>query len=321
MNKYLGYVFIVIALIFGSLKPIFIKHGFNDMTIPSLSMMGLLAVMTGILSIIINRPKLPIDGKNLGSLLLLGFLMLCYTLANITALKYSNIITVTAIVALTPLVTGIHQAFRVGKKLSKYFYLGFLIAFSGVLLVIDLTDINKLSLSTIGIAFSFLTVITADIYRIKVQEISRKLTTISSGEISCYMLIICGFMSLIFLPIDFKNVIKQSNLTFWIVLFLSSICWIYANKFFVKSIKMIGATSVSMVCISQPAIVMGLATIILAEQIHAQKVLGVCILILGVLISEITNVYKQKKLNINNLKPKKNISSKIKEDEREIVYK
>ncbi len=315
MDKCLGYVFLVIALILESLKPIFIKYGFNDFSISSLSMMGILAVMTGILSFVINRPKLPIEGKDFGSLLLLSFLMLCYTLANVIALKYLNIIKVTAIIALTPLVITIHQAFRIDKKLSKYFYLGFLIAFSGVLLVINLTDINKLSLNYIGVMFSFLTVITAYIYRIKVEEIFKKLKNISSGKLSCYMLIICGFMCLIFLPIDFKNVIKQSSLTFWTVLFSSSICWIYANKFFVKSIKMIGATYGSMLWILQPAIVMGLAPVILKEQIYSQQVLGISILILGILISEITNIYKQK-----NLKPQKHLSSKIKKENEKILF-
>ncbi len=309
MNKYLGYVFVVIALIFGSLKPVFITHGFNNLEIPSLSMMGLLGVMTGILTFFINRPQLPIDGKYLGSLLLLGFLLLGFTLATVTALKYCNIITVAAILALTPLVTEIYQAFRVSKKLSKYFYLGFWMAFCGVLIFMYLTN------NIIGIVYSSLAVITGGIYKIKLEEVSKKLKTVSSDEISTYMLIVCGFMSLILLPIDFKKLVIQSNLTFWTMLFLSSICWIYANKFFVQSVKMIGANYVSILSICKPIMVMGLAIIILEEKIQAGQAAGVCILILGVLISEITRIYEEK----NNLKPKRCLSSKI-EEERDIFY-
>ena len=293
MIQYQGYLIIIIALVIGSIKPVLMTFGLNNISIPTITMLIMIFILSAAISYFYVRPR-PLEKREIKPVLTSGVLLFCYTISTLFALKFSNVITVTSIIAITPLVVGIHQAIIRQKQLNKKFFIGFILAFVGVLTVINLIDIHMLNLNAKGILFSFLTVLFADIYRVTLDKATKK-TNLSPDSISSYMLITSAAICLTLIPFYVDSVAQYNNIGVWLVISGIALCSVFANLLFVKAIKIIGATSVSMVCILQPAIVLLIAVLFLGEKSNLSQITGISLIIFGIFVSESKYAEKRQK--------------------------
>jgi drug/metabolite transporter (DMT)-like permease len=281
ITPYVGYLFVILSLMTGSLKPVLIQMGLLNKSLSVFSLTVIVAILTALIVILLKKPDFQKKHIDL-EVILAGVLLLLNGFFTIIAIKYSSVIMVAAIIATTPLIIGLHQSFIDKKTISVRFVIGFFIAFTGVLLVIRFSGVEQLFMNLTGVFFAFAAVLCSDIYRILLQKLTVK---ISSSIVSNYVLLVGGVVCffLMLFNIDVVMAISPSG---WIILIVISLCAMFANLFFVKAIKEIGAVYTSTIYITKPAVILFLAMIFLMEKASIIQVAGIFIMMCGVFITE-----------------------------------
>ena len=281
-----GYIAVLFALLLGSCKPVLIKSGITGPILTPAIISFISAALAGAIVFIFNRPDLKFF-KNV-SLYIPGVLLLLNTFLTAIALNYTNLATVIAIIALTPIVVAFHKAI-IDKSMENlgWFLAGFILAFIGVLQVIEINNFSNLKLSLPGILFAFSAVIVSDIYRLFLEK---KSLNIEPETLSSMIIItgsIFGFACMSFysekvITIDYKT---------WGIILLLAIAIAYSNLLFVKGLKKIGAITTSLILIMQPAVVIFLGAIFIAEPLKTNHIIGVFLIILGLFIFKLPAIF------------------------------
>ena len=281
-----GDIAVLSALLLGSCKPVLIKSGITGPILTPAIISFISAAIAGAIVFIFNRPDLKFF-KN-ASLYIPGVLLLLNTFLTAIALNYTNLATVTAIIALTPIVVAFHKAL-IDKSMKNlgWFLAGFIFAFVGVLQVIEINNFSDLKLSLPGIFFAFSAVIVSDIYRLFLE---RKSLKIEPETLSAMIIItgsIFGFVCMLFysekvVTIDYKT---------WGIILLLAIAIAYSHLLFVKGLKKIGAITTSLILIMQPAVVIFLGALFIAEPLKINHITGISLIILGLFVFKLPSVF------------------------------
>ncbi|MCD6112404.1 MAG: DMT family transporter [Bacteroidales bacterium] len=212
------------------------------------------------------------------------------------------------IIATIPLFTPIAAYFTLKEKLSRLNILGLIISFSGILLMI-LNKNFSLNASPYGIAWLLFAVITAVFYAIILKKLTNKYSPITI--ISVQNLIGAFYFLPLFLIFDYNDFIHIrpnteliSNLL-QLSIFGSSIAFVC----FTIAVRELGVSKANIFSNFIPIFTAIFSYFILSEAFNMNKIAGMIIVVIGVMLSQINkkgkifNFYRffYKKRNIRKL--------------------
>lgn len=211
---------------------------------------------------------------------------LYYLLENI-ALTYTFASNVGVVISIAPFFTAIFaHLFLDGEKLKFQFFVGFVVAFVGILLI-SFNGYNTLKLNPLGDILAVLAAIVWASYSVLTKKISdfHYNTVQTTRRIFFYGLIfmipalfIFGFnpnISTLIQPINLCNIL-------FLGLGASALCFVTWNS----AVKILGAVKTSVYIYMVPVITIITSIIILQERITGIAVMGIILTLVGLFVSE-----------------------------------
>jgi len=193
------------------------------------------------------------------------------------------------IISTIPLVTPFGAYYVYREKLTPMNYVGLVISFAGVVLVV-LNKSGGLSANPLGILLMFLAVLSAVGYTLVVKRLAEDYTPITmTAYQSLYGLILFIPLFLIFeVPhLDLGRVTTPSLLAvMYLGVFGSGICFIIMAI----GIRELGAAKANIFANLIPVVTAILSFFLLKEAMPMIKILGIFIVILGLLMSQISSL-------------------------------
>ncbi|WP_107840162.1 DMT family transporter [Metasolibacillus meyeri] len=198
------------------------------------------------------------------------------------SLETTSPITAAYILALTPIVTGMINRLVRGEKKSWLFWLGSIISFTGVGLIISAKQ-GATAQFGIGEVFSFCTMLSFAIFLVLLDILRKELDSFSvtffTSLIGCLALL--PFLS--FAPI----VPKQNAALPMILLLIISAILVHgvSNLVWNANQHKVGSTNAAILLNLEPIITMILSAIILHAIIQSSQIIGGLLVLTGILIS------------------------------------
>ena len=193
------------------------------------------------------------------------------------------------IISTIPLIVPFGAYYLYKEKLSPMNYLGLVISFGGVLLVV-LNKSGGLAANPLGILLMFVAVLSAVSYTLVVKRLADDYTPITiTAYQSFYGLLMFIPLFLIFeVPhLDFSQVTTPSLLAVvYLGVFGSGICFIIMAM----AIRELGAAKSNIFANLIPVVAAILSFFLLKEAMPLLKILGIFIVILGLLLSQISSL-------------------------------
>jgi len=198
------------------------------------------------------------------------------------------------IISTIPLIVPFGAYYLYREKLTPMNYLGLVISFGGVLLVL-LNKSGGLAANPLGILLMFLAVLSAVSYTLIVKRLADDYTPITiTAYQSLYGLILFIPLFLIFeVPhLDFSQASTPSLLAVvYLGVFGSGICFIIMAM----GIRELGAAKSNIFANLIPVVTAILSFYLLKEAMPLYKILGIFIVILGLLLSQISSLRVNRK--------------------------
>lgn len=211
---------------------------------------------------------------------------LYFLLENI-ALTYTLASNVGVIISIAPMFTILFsQLFSTGEKITKSFFIGFVTAMIGII-IINFNGSNVLNLNPLGDILAILAALVWALYAVLTKTISTwGYNTIQTTRRTFTYGLLFMIPSLFVLPAnwDFSLLTNTSNLLHILFLGLgaSALCFVTWNL----AVKLIGAVTTSTYIYLVPAITVATSVIILGEPLSFLLLLGTALTIGGLVISE-----------------------------------
>jgi len=292
-NKFYTFFIVSLCLISSSIEPIITKAGYRFPITP-FQLLFIKFLVGGIVILPLTRKFEWIGFKGLGSMVIAGLLLMTTSWLVLLSLKYLTAIVVITIITTTPAFVGIVNQFLGKDVLGRKFWLGFFIAFIGILLSIEIHKVGELSFSFIGLLSVFVSVITSTIYRTRLDDLTKDYTPVM---VSNYMFIIDALISICFLPFvwPIPNVAIGIGLVIGIAAALANITFLWA-------IHLMGSTKMSIIGLLQRPIVIICAALILKEPLSLIQITGIVMVFIGI---QMAKVIKKKPVSmmLNQYKP------------------
>lgn len=219
-----------------------------------------------------------------------------YFLAENVALLYTTASNASLLVAINPFFTGLLFAFVYGKKLSRFFILGFFVSFVGIFLVIFQGELS-LQIYPIGDLLCILAGIIWSVYTLVLEMIFARFKGISHlvilKRIFFYGLLFAlpfalyqsGILQGDFHTLhDFTRYVKAMNLAnlLFLGLVASGLCYLSWNA----SLKLLGSLKASAYIYSVPVIGVIAACVSLGEVLSVYIIIGGLLTLFGLFLSQ-----------------------------------
>lgn len=193
------------------------------------------------------------------------------------------------IISTIPLIVPFGAYYLYKEKLSPMNYLGLVISFGGVLMVV-LNKSGGLAANPLGILLMFVAVLSAVSYTLVVKRLADDYTpiTITAYQSLYGLLMFIPLFLILEVPhLDFSQVSTPSFLAVtYLGVFGSGICFI----FMAIGIRELGAAKSNIFVNLIPVVTAILSFFLLKEAMPLLKVLGIFIVILGLLLSQISSL-------------------------------
>lgn len=193
------------------------------------------------------------------------------------------------IISTIPLIVPFGAYYLYKEKLTPMNYLGLVISFGGVLLVV-LNKSGGLAANPLGILLMFVAVLSAVSYTLVVKRLADDYTPITiTAYQSFYGLLMFIPLFLIFeIPhLDYSQVSTSSLLAVvYLGVFGSGICFVFMTI----GIRELGAAKSNIFANLIPVVTAILSFFLLKEAMPLLKILGIFIVILGLLLSQISSL-------------------------------
>lgn len=254
-----------------------------------------LIIATLFLSIIIVflKKKEKIKKGDLKYFFLLAFFQpFCYFLGESFGVKYVSATLSSIIISTIPVVTPVFAFFILKERLSIANIFGLILSFAGVVIMI-LNPNLSLNASTIGLISLSFAVISAVFYSLIVKKISEKYSSFTIVNVSNFIGIFL-FLPL-FLTFEFKDFLNV-KVNFELVstlLLLAILCSALAFVLLTIAIREIGVSKTNVFTNTIPVFTAIFAFFMLGEQFTTQKLIGMAIVIIGLIISQTKNKKKE----------------------------
>lgn len=287
-KPWLVYIAVIFAMIFWSLSFVWVKEVYEvygplttvlfRLIISSLLLMAF-AKLTGAL--------IKIDRKDFGTFILLSFFEpFLYFMGESFGLKFVSSTIGAIIVATIPLFSPLAASRFHGEKISIRTFLGILLSFFGVTIVVFDASFNLIA-SPLGIALEFLAVISAIFYTVVLKKLAVKYNPTS---IITYqnLLGIIYFVPLFFL-FEYRDftAIPFSFPAFAGILKLSVFASCIAFIFYAHSVKQMGINKVNIFINLIPVFTAFFAWMILDDPLTLRKFIGIIVVISGLLVAQV----------------------------------
>jgi drug/metabolite transporter (DMT)-like permease len=287
-KPWLVYLSVIFAMIFWSLSFVWVKEVYEvygplttvlfRLIIASLLLMAF-AKLTGTL--------IKIDRKDFGAFILLSFFEpFLYFMGESFGLKFVSSTIGAIIVATIPLFSPLAASRFHGEKISFRTFLGILLSFFGVTIVVFDSSFNLIA-SPLGIALEFLAVISAIFYTVVLKKLAVKYNPTS---IITYqnLLGIIYFVPLFFI-FEYKDFtsIPFSFPAFAGILKLSVFASCIAFIFYAHSVKRMGINKVNIFINLIPVFTAFFAWLILDDPLTLRKLVGILVVIAGLLVAQV----------------------------------
>ncbi len=248
-------------------------------------------ILLGLIALFIVNPKF-IKLKKPSHELLFAFAGLCgvclYFLFENIALTYTFASNASIIVSTAPFFTAIvnHIFLKNDEKFSFNFFIGFIIAMTGIIIVsfngtkMQLNPLGDFLSLCAGLVWAFYCVATRKIASYGYNTIQSTRKIFSYGIV--FILIATLKLGFNFDLTLFKNPVCLSNILF-LGLGASALCFVTWNL----AVKLIGAVKTSAYIYVQPVITVIASSIILHENITPLAVTGIVLILTGLVVSEL----------------------------------
>lgn len=293
MNKNLRiYLCAILAMFFWAGSFILTKIVFENQYRPIMTIFIRLVISSIILYVAVRlmKKKQKIDKADYWKFMVLGLMQpFFYFLGESFGLTLVSSTVASVIISTIPVVTPIFAFIFLKERISVLNIIGLIISFFGILLIVFNADYT-FDASPLGVGLMFFAVSSSLVYAVFVKRLSYKYspyTIITSQNI----LGVFYFLPL-FLIFDFKHfiLIKPNTELVLSLLGLAIFASSLAYLLFTSVIKEIGISKANMFTNLIPVFTAFFSYIILSESFTLNKIIGILIVIVGVMISQIFKV-------------------------------
>lgn len=272
-------LWIILALVIGSIEPILSKYGLRGSVTPFQ-----IFVVRNIVAALVLAPALirakALNRQSLSKILPVSVLLMTTGLCSLVALKFMSAVAVITVVTTTPAIVALLNQ-RLGKdELAPKFWLGFCLAFVGVVISLEL---ESFKVSPWGLICVVAAVFTSSIYRVKMEDVSQEFTPVVA---SAHCFVVIGVLTLIF----FCPVVPMMALDSLPIAVAIGVSAALANAAFIVALNQVGATRLSIVTMVQRPLLILAAALILKEQPSALQLLGIVLVVIGMNSAKVTRL-------------------------------
>ena len=285
------YIALTFAMVFWGLSFIWYKQAYVNFRPATVILLRLFVSSPALLiaSLLLNRLKWPALKDMKYFLLMALFEPFLYFLGESYGMLYVSSTLASIIIATIPLITPFASYYFYREKLTTNNYLGILVSFIGVLLVVYI-DGTTGEAPWFGILLMLMAVLSTLGYTVLIKRLSDKYNALS----------ILWFQNLIggiyFIPlflfteagsVNWKELAMKDFLP---VLYLAVFASSFAFIFFIRGIQKLGITKSVVFTNFIPIVTAVFAVIILHEQIPVLKIAGIAVTVLGLIMSQVVRL-------------------------------
>jgi len=287
-KKWLVYLAVILAMIFWSFSFVWVKEVYRVYGPLTTVLFRLIIASMLLLAFAVATGKMmKIERKDLGTFVLLAFFEPClYFMGESYGLLFVSSTIGAVIIATIPLFSPLAANRFHGEKTSLRTFLGILLSFIGVSIVVFDSSFN-LTVSPLGIGLEFLAVLSAIFYTVVLKKLAVKYNPTS---IITYqnLLGIIYFLPLWFI-FEFRDFtsIPFNFTAFAGILKLSVFASCIAFIFYAHSVKILGINSVNIFINIIPVFTALFAWYILDDPLTVRKFVGIAVVISGLLLAQV----------------------------------
>ena len=288
---------ILAALLAASVEPVLVRLGYRGHATAA-QLWFARSIVAAVVVVPITRSLKPISQTQLRAILCVSPLLLVTVFANLLALRTVPVAVSVTAMSTTPAFVAIGNQMLGRDKGSLKFWMGFLCCIVGVVLSVDLgsVDTSAASLTSgygLGVFCVICAMISSTIYRLRLEG----LTKIVEPQIaSTWFFVLNGALTLCLLP-AIAGFDGASGSLPWLAGFPARVlliaAWagvasVLANIMFLRAVKILGSTRMSIFDLLQRPLVIVFAAAILGEQVTLTQVLGFILVVIGVRMAKVT---------------------------------
>lgn len=294
-KKYYIYVLLLLAVSFWGVSYVWTKIVFEFYG-PVTIMLIRLIISSAIIFAIIKIRKIgqKIDKKDYKDFFILSFFTpFCYFIGENFGLMYVSPTVASVIIATIPVFAPIFAFIAFREKIGFINVIGFLVSFFGVLVMILDAD-YKFTASPLGIGLLLFAVLSALINIVYLKKLTLKYSSITIIAVQNFLGGIMFFI--VFLILDVKTFIstKPSLEAIGALIALAVFGSTLAFLFYTSSVRRLGIARSAIFTNLIPVVTTIFALILLKESIDMSKIIGMLIVILGLLMTQISHIRKKR---------------------------
>ena len=283
--NYTAAAWILAALIAASIEPIIVRMGYRGTVTPY----QLLVIKTTVAAILIfplTRKFRWIGWKGILKIGSVSILLLFNNMCSLIALKNVSAVIYLTLITTNPAIIALLNSYRGRDRLSFKFWAGFILCFAGVLLTLNIQNMDSSKATMIGILFILFAMTCTIIYRTRMEDVTEEFTPVL---VSTYIFWINALLVLIFVA-PFIDPIPAAG---WKIGIWIGFAGAVANVAFLSALHILGATRVSIFNMLQRPLVIICAAVILKEYLSIWQISGIIMVIAGVNISKVKRLKKR----------------------------
>lgn len=304
-KKGVVYLFAIAAMFFWAFSFIWTKDVYNYITPYSLVLLRL-SISSALLFLIIKiiKKQEKVEKKDLKWFLLLAFVEpYCYFLGESNGMTMVSPTIASVIIASIPIFSPFMAYFFYKERISMFNFLGILISFFGLLMIIVNKDFN-LDVSVLGILLMFVAVLASLVYVVIIKKLASKYNTFTIIKYQNLIGAIYFIPMVLFFEFDEFINLKPTFELIKLILLLAVLASTFAFLFYIKVIREIGISRANIFTNFIPLITALFSFIVLDEKLDSLKLLGILVFILGIFMSQMRVSSKYLSLIISPLRKK-----------------
>jgi drug/metabolite transporter (DMT)-like permease len=290
-------VLILVALLAASVEPVLVRLGYRGNATAG-QLWFARSIVAALVVVPITRSLKAITKAQLKAILGVSPLLLVTVFANLMALRTVPVAVSVTAMSTTPAFVAIGNQLLGRDRGSLKFWLGFLLCIAGVVLSVDLSSVNVGAGASgsgygVGVFCVVCAVTSSTIYRLRLEG----LTAVVEPQIaSTWFFVLNGLLTVSLLPV-IAGLDGASGSLAWLAGFPDQVlmiaAWagvasVLANIMFLRAVKILGSTRMSIFDLLQRPLVIVLAAVILGEQVTWTQVVGFILVVLGVRMAKVT---------------------------------
>jgi drug/metabolite transporter (DMT)-like permease len=287
-KKWFTYLAVILAMIFWSFSFVWVKEVYRFYGPLTTVLFRLIIASVLLLTFAVATGKMvKIERKDLGAFVLLAFFEPClYFMGESFGLLFVSSTIGAVIIATIPLFSPLAASRFHGEKTSLRTFLGILLSFFGVSIVVFDSSFN-LTASPLGIALEFLAVVSAIFYTVVLKKLAVKYNP--TAIITYQNLLGIIYFLPLWLIFEFRDFtsIPFNFTAFAGILKLSVFASCIAFIFYAHSVKRLGINSVNIFINIIPVFTALFAWYILGDPLTIRKFVGIAVVISGLLLAQV----------------------------------